>query len=164
MKLFKRKSEERRTCLKLKQNIPQFCKLIVVLMKKIKRAICCYMKRAMCCYMTTTWAEGIPRLFKRRAFVLTSWINICMCCLLQPWSNQHLFCNSVCHQFCVLPTNLPFCTRVQNSLWQAFRKSLPHSQTSQSRGEQQQEIAPPIFKVREMHVTGHSRGRQKNPL
>lgn len=109
-------------------------------------------------------AEGIPRLFKRRAFVSTSWINICMCCLLQPWSNQHLFCNSVCHQFRVLPTNLPFYTRVQNSLWQAFRKSLPRNQTSQSRGEQQQEIAPPIFKVREMHVTGRSRGRQKNPL
>lgn len=58
MKLFKQKSEERRTCLKLKQNIPQFCKLIVVLMKKIKRAICCYMKRAMCGYMTTTWLRA----------------------------------------------------------------------------------------------------------
>lgn len=134
------------------------------LMKKTKRAICCYMKRAMCYYMTTTWLRASQGFSKRRAFVSTSWINICMYCLLQPWSNQHLFCNSVCHQFCVLPTNLPFCTHVQNNLWQAFRNSIPHSQISQSRAEQQQEIAHPIFKVRKMHVTGHRRGRQKNLL
>lgn len=60
------KNEETRTCLKLKQNILQLCKLTVVLIKKIKKV--------MCCYATTTWLK-VTQGFLKEENILNNIVN-----------------------------------------------------------------------------------------